>query len=592
MGKPLALIMLLMLSWLCGCNHSIRNNTLKEIQANLDDLSLTEAKASEIYNKLSDINADSLNDGERNLLAFLTIKAADKAYITHTNDTAYLKIKDYFKDHNTGLYPEVLYYGGRVYSDIGDYPTALQYFHEALEKLPNNNLQVRARILSQRGQILSNINIRLYNEALQSFLEAIKIQEGLKDSLSLMYNYSDLGTTYMHIKAYNIAFKYFKKSQSIAQKISPENLYDNTDYIAFIYYLKGLNNKAMEQIRLAISKGDSINWPTAKSYAINIYLKAGIKDTAFYYAKEIATRKDFYNREYGYEMMLSPYLISYIDPDSLSVYFSDYKNLLDKYFDRNQNQAALTQNASYNYTLHERKRKEAEEKSIKLQRTIAQVLIILLVVIILIFYQKNRNKKNLLQLHKALENIENLKKIIKENNPGKINLNDGDNTNLKVEQQKKTNCNEINDLSKICDETEELRKNLQKELNELRKSNSDPYHIPLSILNSDSYNEIQEKLQCNKVIGQDSTLWKRIENDVLVSSPQFKQHLLLMTRGHLKTADYQMALLIKCGMNPTQLSILIGRGKSTISYRREKLCLAMFGEKMETKTIDFIIHLL
>ncbi|MDE6683424.1 MAG: hypothetical protein K2J87_08365, partial [Muribaculaceae bacterium] len=208
MRKPLALIMLLMLSSLCGCNHSIRNNTLKEMQASLDDLSLTEAKASEIYHKLSDMNADSLNDGERNLLAFLTIKAADKAYIAHTNDTAYLKIKDYFKDHNTGLYPEVLYYGGRVYSDIGDYPTALQYFHEALEKLPNNNLQVRARILSQRGQILSNINIRLYNEALQSFLEAIKIQEGLKDSLSLMYNYSDLGTTYMHIKAYNIAFKY------------------------------------------------------------------------------------------------------------------------------------------------------------------------------------------------------------------------------------------------------------------------------------------------------------------------------------------------------------------------------------------------
>ena len=595
--NPVALIMLLMLSCLCGCNHSIRNNTLKGIQTSLDDLSLTEAKASEIYHKLSDINADSLNEGERSLLAFLKIKAADKAYVHHNNDTVYLKVKDYFRHHNTDLYPEVLYYGGRVYSDMGDYPTALQYFHEALEKLPKDdkNLNLRATIHSQRGQLLSNVKLRMYDQALEAFSEAIKIEKFLKDSLGLIYDYTAIGATYMHLNNYEKALYFYKKSQGIANKISPENKYYNSTYMAYIYSQQGDYKNALHLIKEAMTKDDSINWVAAKGYAIDIYLKAGIRDTAYQLARELATSEDSYNREYGYEMFLSPELISFVKPDSLPNYLNDYKKLLDSYYETNQNQAALIQNASYNYKLHDTKRKEAEEKSERLQKMVGGVLIAFLIVVICIFYWRNRYHKNLIRLHNALDNIEELKKIIGNNTSDREILPKGKDILQNAQNPghiKEVHTTEAIKIEHKDDEEEVLKSRIRTELECLGRDSLRPYDIPVSIIESDAYKHLQEKLDDSKVIAPDNDLWNEIEKSVLSESPNLKRHLLMLTGGHLKTSDYQMALLIKLGMNPTQISILVGRSKSTISYRREKLCLAIFGEKIETKTFDYLIRLL
>lgn len=49
----------------------------------------------------------------------------------HTSDSLILDVIDYYSSNDDrNLYPEVLYYGGRVYSDLGDYPTSLSYFRK------------------------------------------------------------------------------------------------------------------------------------------------------------------------------------------------------------------------------------------------------------------------------------------------------------------------------------------------------------------------------------------------------------------------------------------------------------------------------
>ena len=101
-------------------------------------------------------------------------------------------MKDYFSKHHEELYPEVLYYGGRVYSDIGDYPTALRHFNEALEKLEDSekNLALKATINSQTGQLLNKLCI--YDQAQQYIRAAIEIEKATKDSINLMYDYNTL----------------------------------------------------------------------------------------------------------------------------------------------------------------------------------------------------------------------------------------------------------------------------------------------------------------------------------------------------------------------------------------------------------------
>ncbi|MDE7441206.1 MAG: tetratricopeptide repeat protein, partial [Muribaculaceae bacterium] len=83
-------------------------------------------------------------------------------YITHTSDSLYLTVKDYFSDHHRKeMLPEVLYYGGRVYSDMGVYPVALQYFRDALALMGRSraDMNLRQRALSQTGRLLSALDL-------------------------------------------------------------------------------------------------------------------------------------------------------------------------------------------------------------------------------------------------------------------------------------------------------------------------------------------------------------------------------------------------------------------------------------------------
>ena len=76
---------------------------------------------------LDSIDYGVLSTADRHRYDLLSIKSRDKAYVRHASDSLILDVVEYYDGHRkSGLYPEALYYGGRVYSDIGDLPTALE----------------------------------------------------------------------------------------------------------------------------------------------------------------------------------------------------------------------------------------------------------------------------------------------------------------------------------------------------------------------------------------------------------------------------------------------------------------------------------
>ena len=83
--------------------------------------------------------ADSLSDAPQAVRMYhrlLQIKARDKAYVRHTSDSAILSVLHYYiNGGDRRLLPEAYYYAGRVYSDLGDAPQALDYFEKALESM-------------------------------------------------------------------------------------------------------------------------------------------------------------------------------------------------------------------------------------------------------------------------------------------------------------------------------------------------------------------------------------------------------------------------------------------------------------------------
>lgn len=143
-----------------GCRDSAPDASLIRLEE------MGEKNPNEAYDSLATMEKDDLSKEDRMYYDFLSVKLADKAFIRHRSDSVILSVMDYYSHHgNRDLYTETLYYGGRVYSDMGDYPTALRFYTEALKRT-ESDLSARllkGKIVSQSASLLHSV--RLYDEA-------------------------------------------------------------------------------------------------------------------------------------------------------------------------------------------------------------------------------------------------------------------------------------------------------------------------------------------------------------------------------------------------------------------------------------------
>ncbi len=94
------------------------------------------------------------------------------------------------------------------------------------------------------------------------------------------------------------------------------------------------------------------------------------------------------------------------------------------------------------------------------------------------------------------------------------------------------------------------------------------------------------------IIKDHDPLWKELENTVLNASPEFINNLRRLTLGNLSTMELRTAILIKCHIKPSEMSVLLGKSNGAIISRRQVLSEKVFDQKMSVKVIDDIIRLL
>lgn len=567
-------IILLILSALiftaCSAPHS--DARLDKIAASIDSIPESALKA------LAEINRDSLPEADRHYLDLLTIKAADKAYIDHESDSLILDVINYYSSHEKDLYPEALYYAGRVYSDLGDFPTALKHFHDALDRLHDtkDQLDLKSRILSQTGRLLNTLS--LFDEAIPYIEESISIGKQTKDTISTIHNLQLLGATQLRSGEYNTAEESFKESLTLAERqpyyhAAKSRMYiaatksHNNEIDSALYYIRNTVDSVVEGVR-----------NKALAYASDIYLQAGVLDTAYIYAYDLITNNDDYNKEVGYQTILSPELLSFSTQEQINQYISEYRTILVSYYNENQIECTINQQNSHNYQLHVREREIAERRN-RILMSIATLLIIAFMLsTIIILYLRNKNKSNIIKLRQALDSIESLKAQTEENScPTK---------NLSAEASYSINADAY--ISE-----QHLREKLQQELMELHeKCSGQSKSVPMKILNSDAYKSLQCRIDNNGFIADNDDLWAELEQAVLTSSPQFRHNLQVLTLGKLTTIDIHTAILIKCGVKPSQMTSLLNKSNGAIISRRESLCKKMLGEKKGVQVIDSILRLM
>lgn len=546
----------------------------------------------EALSHLDSINYKDLSEANQYFYDLVKIKAEDKAYIKHTSDSIILRVISYYATHDKDkLYTEALYYGGRIYRDMGDSPNALKYFHLALDNLTereaDNNL--KARILSQTGRFLTGIS--LYDEAIPYIEESIKICELNKDTVNIVYELQLLGGTYLRAKKYRLAEHYFNNAIEMSSNLPVSFNAKAKMYLADVKYQTGQLDSALVLIRNTPDLVKPIARNSALAAASEIYLENELLDSAYIYAHELLNSSDSTNKRTAYQVMTSPKLKKLIPLDTLYQYISEYRELLENYHDDNKIQLAINQQNFYNYQQYVIKQKEAEAYNSTLLKWIFGISSLCLILGMAVFYYKNKVNKTLVELHLALESIDILNENIYQTNinstttEGNIpeSVNDAPESTIKDDSE---------DTSFLTTKSEkELRDKLRNKLLSLYNSNK-AAKLSEDVIESEAYKKLQELIKQKQILSYEDPFWDELEYVVIKSSPQFKENLKLLTQSRLTTIDLHTALLIKCHILPSQMAVLLSKSKGAIVSRRESLCVKIFGEQKGTKVIDGIIRLL
>ena len=546
----------------------------------------------EALSHLDSINYKDLSEANQYFYDLVKIKAEDKAYIKHTSDSIILRVISYYATHDKDkLYTEALYYGGRIYRDMGDSPNALKYFHLALDNLTerkaDNNL--KARILSQTGRLLTGIS--LYDEAIPYIEESIKICELNKDTVNIVYELQLLGGTYLRAKKYRLAEHYFNNAIEMSSNLPVSFNAKAKMYLADVKYQTGQLDSALVLIRNTPDLVKPIARNSALAAASEIYLENELLDSAYMYAHELLNSSDSTNKRTAYQVMTSPKLKKLIPLDTLYQYISEYRELLENYHDDNKIQLAINQQNFYNYQQYVIKQKEAEAYNSTLLKWIFGISSLCLILGMAVFYYKNKVNKTLVELHLALESIDILNENISQTNinstttEGNIpeSVNDAPESTIKDDSE---------DTSFLTTKSEkELRDKLRNKLLSLYNSYK-AAKLSEDVIESEAYKKLQELIKQKQILSYEDPFWDELEYVVIKSSPQFKENLKLLTQSRLTTIDLHTALLIKCHILPSQMAVLLSKSKGAIVSRRESLCVKIFGEQKGTKVIDGIIRLL
>ena len=363
------IIILLLLS---GCGKSDTRLYLESINTVIE----TDPRLA--ISKLDSIKDREFNKRDRAYFNLLTIKSQDKAYVKHENDSLIKDVLAFYENNQGADYAEALYYGGRVYSDLGNYPTSLNYFHRALDELPDNdaNRRLRGQVVSQLGRLL--IELRLYSQAIPYLEKSIEYDKLDRDSFSLAFDYDLIKTAYLGTKDYEKAEVCTKKSILYGSNLLHEDKIYFKSCLADVKKNKGENDTALILIREIKDRISTEHEPYIWADASMIYYKNNLYDTAYIFAKKIINDHRQACKNIAYFILLKPEIKKLIPVDSLLIYYRDYESYINEYLNRHDSQQALMQTSMYNYELHERESKEVMQARNKMMRLLVVSLIVIL----------------------------------------------------------------------------------------------------------------------------------------------------------------------------------------------------------------------
>lgn len=501
----------------------------------------------------------------------LTIKAKDKAYITHTSDSLIKTVVKYYEERkDRERLPETYYYAGRVYRDLGDAPQALEYLQKAIESTKDcTDYRLISRIYSQTGTLY--LYQDTYDQALEVFRKAYQYCLSDKDSIGMVYSLRDIGRTFTTLNCADSALYYYKGALNYAEQIHNNHLVGVVQAeLSGLYIQLEMYPEAFTAIQCSNKyiKGHNI----APFYAIlaDYYYYTNQLDSATFYYTQTASFDDLYQKQGSYKGLGNIARKKGQYKEAME-YFDKYLIYTDSIKDITNTETIRKMQSLYNYQLKEKENSKLQRQAANYKLwNILLIFSLLSLVFLFIAYHQFRKKKEQQQLVKQ----ERIKQIQKERYAQ---------SNTYLEKNKEQIKEVELSLHKAEIEKDQLRQDLLKAQKSLIEKTNEQItatqrvqkQSELALKHSDIYKKFHFAVQgSDEKIGNDD--WKELMCAVDEAYNQFTTRLLELYP--MKTIEIQVCVLIKIGLSPAQIAFITIRSRQAISSIRKRLYSKVMGK--------------
>lgn len=491
----------------------------------------------------------------------LSIKVQDKAYIAHTSDSLILEVVHYYEDKKDKTHlPEVYYYAGRVYSDLGDAPQALDYYQKAAELLEEStDYRLLKVVYSQMGELFLFQDV--YEEAMKAYKKSYQYQVCTNDNRGMIINLCDIGTTFTGFGNADSASYYYQAAYKQAVKIKDKKLMDKAQSSLADIYIQ------LKQYDSAMTSLQSLDYPKPTQligrYATiaDIYYGTGKLDSATYYYKSILQSNDIYAQQIAH-WRLAEIAQMKSDCQSSLEHICQYNILTDSIKNITDSEIIRQMQSLYNYHLREKRNNQLEEKNTQQKYWITITLLVssTFISFSLVYFYSNKHKK--LQLRNSLKEMKRQKEEQYQKSAQFIEENKQKIKELEMAIQKSDENRDNMQKLLIAQKEQILRMNCKIEADQKEQALAE-----IAFHQSDIFNKFQDAANGNCALNTKD--WEILRIKIDRCYKDFTTRL----RAIYPVSDIEMkiCLLLKIKINVTGISLLTRRSKSAIVSARKKL---------------------
>ena len=509
----------------------------------------------------------------------LSIKAQDKAYMIHTSDSLILQVVHYYENKEDEKHlPEAYYYAGRVYSDLGDAPQALDYYQKAEELLEGStNYRLLKVVYSQMGALFLFQDV--YEEAMKAFKKAYQYNSYIKDDRGMILNLCAIGDAFTAFSNADSALYYYKKAYEQACKIDEKGLMDRAQYCLIDLYTQ------LKQYDLATTALHTLDYSQSQNQiancgiVANLYFQIGEKDSATYYYKKLLEFDDIYAQQTAHRGLAEIALKNSNCKEALE-HIRQYDEWTDSIQQITNSELVRKIRSFYNYQLREKENNQLRIKNTQQKQWIIYSIITIILLIAIYTAHMQYNKQREVQLKIQLAKL----KQVKEEQYQK--------SNLFIEENKRKIA-ELEEALQISNkDSDAMRQLLLAQKQQILYMNSkieadqkEQSLAEIAFHQSDIYNKFQDAANGTTTI--DAKDWEILR----IKTDHCYKDFTARLRAIYPVSDIEMkiCLLLKIKISVTGISLLTGRSKSAIVSARKKLYEKTHGETGKPEQWDVFI---